>query len=74
MSNAVSDDEALSLRRFVFPALFVLALFVGFEVISKVPPLLHTPQAAGAEAAEKEAWREEAAAGDEAASGEDGLG
>lgn len=29
MSNAVSDDEALSLRRFVFPALFVLALFVA---------------------------------------------
>jgi NAD(P) transhydrogenase subunit alpha len=27
------------------PALtiFILALFVGFELISKVPPLLHTP-------------------------------
>ena len=23
--------------------IFVLALFVGFEVITKVPPLLHTP-------------------------------
>jgi len=27
------------------PALtiFILALFVGFEIITKVPPLLHTP-------------------------------
>lgn len=29
---------------------FVLALFVGFEVISKVPPLLHTPLMSGANA------------------------
>ena len=28
--------------------IFVLALFVGFEVISKVPPLLHTPLMSGA--------------------------
>ena len=34
------------------PALtiFVLALFVGFEVITKVPPLLHTPLMSGANA------------------------
>ena len=34
------------------PALtiFILALFVGFEVISKVPPLLHTPLMSGANA------------------------
>ncbi len=31
-------------------AIFVLALFVGFEVISKVPPLLHTPLMSGANA------------------------
>ena len=24
---------------------FVLAIFLGFELISKVPPTLHTPQA-----------------------------
>ena len=30
--------------------IFVLALFVGFEVISKVPPLLHTPLMSGANA------------------------
>ena len=30
--------------------IFVLALFVGFEVITKVPPLLHTPPMSGANA------------------------
>ncbi len=29
---------------------FVLAAFVGFEVISKVPPILHTPLMSGANA------------------------
>lgn len=29
---------------------FVLALFVGFEVIAKVPPTLHTPLMSGANA------------------------
>jgi len=29
---------------------FVLASFVGFEVISKVPPLLHTPLMSGSNA------------------------
>ncbi|MBN1868306.1 NAD(P) transhydrogenase subunit alpha [Candidatus Sumerlaeota bacterium] len=29
---------------------FVLAVFVGFEVIAKVPPLLHTPLMSGANA------------------------
>jgi NAD(P) transhydrogenase subunit alpha len=30
--------------------IFVLAVFVGFEVISKVPPLLHTPLMSGSNA------------------------
>jgi NAD(P) transhydrogenase subunit alpha len=30
--------------------IFVLSIFVGFEVISKVPPLLHTPLMSGANA------------------------
>lgn len=30
--------------------IFILALFAGFEVISKVPPLLHTPLMSGANA------------------------
>jgi len=29
---------------------FVLAVFVGFEVIGRVPPLLHTPLMSGANA------------------------
>jgi NAD(P) transhydrogenase subunit alpha len=29
---------------------FVLAAFVGFEVITKVPPILHTPLMSGANA------------------------
>jgi NAD(P) transhydrogenase subunit alpha len=29
---------------------FVLALFAGFEIISKVPPTLHTPLMSGAKA------------------------
>jgi len=38
--------EALVTAVFVF----VLAIFVGFEVISKVPPTLHTPLMSGANA------------------------
>jgi NAD(P) transhydrogenase subunit alpha len=30
--------------------IFVLALFVGFEVITKVPPTLHTPLMSGSNA------------------------
>ncbi len=30
--------------------IFVLAIFVGFEVISKVPPILHTPLMSGSNA------------------------
>ena len=29
---------------------FVLAMFVGFEVITKVPPILHTPLMSGSNA------------------------
>ena len=34
----------------VLLTIFVLAIFVGFEVITKVPPLLHTPLMSGANA------------------------
>jgi len=30
--------------------IFVLAIFVGFELITRVPPLLHTPLMSGANA------------------------
>ena len=29
---------------------FVLAIFIGFEIITKVPPLLHTPLMSGSNA------------------------
>jgi NAD(P) transhydrogenase subunit alpha len=38
--------EALAVTLFIF----VLAMFVGFEVITKVPPTLHTPLTSGANA------------------------
>jgi H+-translocating NAD(P) transhydrogenase subunit alpha len=38
--------EALTMALFVF----VLAMFVGFEVITKVPPTLHTPLTSGSNA------------------------
>lgn len=34
----------------VSTTIFVLAVFVGFEVITKVPPTLHTPLMSGANA------------------------
>ena len=30
--------------------IFLLAVFVGFEIITKVPPLLHTPLMSGSNA------------------------
>ncbi len=30
--------------------IFILALFVGFEVITKIPPILHTPLMSGSNA------------------------
>ena len=33
-----------------FLTVFVLAMFVGFEVITKVPPTLHTPLTSGSNA------------------------
>jgi len=38
------DDPAVALT------IFTLSIFVGFEVISKVPPLLHTPLMSGSNA------------------------
>jgi len=34
----------------VLVVIFVLAIFVGFEVITKVPPILHTPLMSGSNA------------------------
>lgn len=37
-----------SLMAFIY--VFVLAIFIGFEIITKVPPLLHTPLMSGSNA------------------------
>jgi NAD(P) transhydrogenase subunit alpha len=34
----------------VIMTVFVLAIFVGFEVITKIPPILHTPLMSGSNA------------------------
>lgn len=40
--------EGISFIMLVY--IFVLAIFVGFELISKVPPILHTPLMSGSNA------------------------
>ncbi|MFH1420026.1 MAG: NAD(P) transhydrogenase subunit alpha [Planctomycetota bacterium] len=47
MAQAASGDGATLV---LLLTVFVLAVFVGFEVITKVPPTLHTPLMAGANA------------------------
>ncbi len=34
----------------LFITIFVLAIFIGFEIITKVPPTLHTPLMSGSNA------------------------
>ena len=44
-------SEGLEIESVLFGVYaFVLAMFVGFEVITKVPPTLHTPLMSGANA------------------------
>ena len=40
------SDNTLLIESYIF----VLALFVGYEVINKIPPTLHTPLMSGANA------------------------
>ena len=52
----IDVDDAPSMSRFelntmiLYLAVFVLAIFVGFEIITKVPPTLHTPLMSGSNA------------------------
>jgi NAD(P) transhydrogenase subunit alpha len=53
VNKAADADKDLSaqIAEFVFYlTVFVLAIFVGFEVITKVPPTLHTPLMSGSNA------------------------
>ena len=52
-SDSTTDSEAIvAPKRDMIASLtiFVLAVFVGFEVITKVPPTLHTPLMSGSNA------------------------
>ncbi len=52
-AEADSTRSAPKTRQFMLVAsltIFVLAIFVGFEVITKVPPTLHTPLMSGSNA------------------------
>jgi NAD(P) transhydrogenase subunit alpha len=43
-----AESAALPLMAAI--AIFVLAMFVGFEIITKIPPTLHTPLMSGSNA------------------------
>ena len=44
------DGQALFATLIIGLTIFALAVFVGFEIISKVPPTLHTPLMSGSNA------------------------
>ena len=46
----MAETEVLGIPLIIAMYIFVLALFVGFELITKVPPTLHTPLMSGANA------------------------
>ena len=43
-------EAGVGIQLIIAMYIFVLALFVGFELITKVPPTLHTPLMSGANA------------------------
>ena len=45
--STVSDSGAMSV---LLLSVFVLAIFVGMEIIAKIPPTLHTPLMSGSNA------------------------
>ena len=49
-SSRRERDQRMTATLLVGIYVFVLAMFVGFEVITKVPPTLHTPLMSGANA------------------------
>jgi NAD(P) transhydrogenase subunit alpha len=50
-STAAASGSAVTLNELVtLLTIFALAVFVGFEIITKVPPTLHTPLMSGSNA------------------------
>ena len=50
ISDTDKDSSAQVAELIAYLTVFVLAIFVGFEVITKVPPTLHTPLMSGSNA------------------------
>ena len=48
--NASADDNNRMQMLMASITIFVLAVFIGFEIITKVPPTLHTPLMSGSNA------------------------
>ena len=49
-SASVSQNEKPPVDPIILLTIFVLAVFVGFEIITKIPPTLHTPLMSGSNA------------------------
>jgi len=49
-TEGVADTDSLTLPLMAALTIFVLAIFVGFEIITKIPPTLHTPLMSGSNA------------------------
>jgi len=49
-ANAETAADATKVPIVVNITIFVLACFIGYEVITKIPPLLHTPLMSGSNA------------------------
>ena len=49
-SASVSQNEKSPAGPIIYLTIFVLAVFVGFEIITKIPPTLHTPLMSGSNA------------------------
>ncbi|MDH5682094.1 MAG: NAD(P) transhydrogenase subunit alpha [Spirochaetota bacterium] len=48
--STVNQNSQIGTEFILIITVFMLAIFVGFEVITKVPPLLHTPLMSGSNA------------------------
>ncbi|MFQ5733215.1 MAG: NAD(P) transhydrogenase subunit alpha [Planctomycetaceae bacterium] len=49
-ADAAGDSGGTAGRGLLLLTIFALAVFVGFEIIAKIPPTLHTPLMSGSNA------------------------
>ena len=51
-NSATENDDSprIKVGPIIYLTIFVLAVFVGFEIITKIPPTLHTPLMSGSNA------------------------